>query len=111
MAEWLKAHAWKACLLERVTWARIPLSPPYFHFSNDPSAITISSRICMRKVDWLGVGWLNLLRSIGDSRCGSWGSRPIESSHCVASLDAYRFCNPIRAHLSNCTARTKQLPI
>jgi hypothetical protein len=30
MAEWLKAHAWKACLLERVTWVRIPLSPPYF---------------------------------------------------------------------------------
>src|ERR1700693_4685532 len=29
MAEWLKAHAWKACLLERVTWVRIPLSPPY----------------------------------------------------------------------------------
>src|SRR5271169_5483348 len=28
MAEWLKAHAWKACLLERVTWVRIPLSPP-----------------------------------------------------------------------------------
>ena len=31
MAEWLKAHAWKACLLERVTWVRIPLSPPDFH--------------------------------------------------------------------------------
>src|SRR5437660_4400456 len=30
MAEWLKAHAWKACLLERVTWVRIPLSPPAF---------------------------------------------------------------------------------
>src|SRR6476660_2267115 len=30
MAEWLKAHAWKACLLERVTWVRIPLSPPVF---------------------------------------------------------------------------------
>src|ERR1700704_2147532 len=29
MAEWLKAHAWKACLLERVTWVRIPLSPPH----------------------------------------------------------------------------------
>jgi hypothetical protein len=28
MAEWLKAHAWKACLLERVTGVRIPLSPP-----------------------------------------------------------------------------------
>src|SRR5579871_558898 len=23
MAEWLKAHAWKACLLERVTWVRL----------------------------------------------------------------------------------------
>src|SRR5260370_42678847 len=32
MAEWLKAHAWKACLLERVTWVRIPLSPPYFQW-------------------------------------------------------------------------------
>src|SRR5205814_1177091 len=31
MAEWLKAHAWKACLLERVTWVRIPLSPPAFY--------------------------------------------------------------------------------
>src|SRR5690348_15555520 len=35
MAEWLKAHAWKACLLERVTWVRIPLSPPYFQLVAD----------------------------------------------------------------------------
>jgi len=28
MAEWLKAHAWKACLEETLTWVRIPLSPP-----------------------------------------------------------------------------------
>src|SRR5689334_7023994 len=26
--EWLKAHAWKACLRETVTWVRIPLPPP-----------------------------------------------------------------------------------
>src|SRR6202011_144146 len=32
MAEWLKAHAWKACLLERATWARIALSPPALVF-------------------------------------------------------------------------------
>src|SRR5579859_636969 len=32
MAEWLKAHAWKACLGETLTWVRIPLSPP-FHLS------------------------------------------------------------------------------
>src|SRR5580698_2032757 len=31
MAEWLKAHAWKACLGETLTWVRIPLSPPYFY--------------------------------------------------------------------------------
>ena len=28
MAEWLKAHAWNACRLVRVSWVRIPLSPP-----------------------------------------------------------------------------------
>ena len=30
MAEWLKAHAWKACVRETVPWVRIPLSPPRF---------------------------------------------------------------------------------
>src|ERR1700719_355154 len=29
VAEWLKAHAWKACLRETVTWVRIPLPPPH----------------------------------------------------------------------------------
>jgi hypothetical protein len=28
MAEWLKAHAWKACIGETLSWVRIPLSPP-----------------------------------------------------------------------------------
>src|SRR5262245_39288429 len=27
-AEWLKAHAWKACIQETVSWFRIPLAPP-----------------------------------------------------------------------------------
>ncbi len=31
MSEWLKEHAWKACVLERVPRVRIPLSPPVFH--------------------------------------------------------------------------------
>lgn len=30
MAEWLKAHAWKACVSERVPGVRIPISPPFF---------------------------------------------------------------------------------
>src|SRR3954462_7867164 len=33
MAEWLKAHAWKACLGETLTWVRIPLSPPFLFAS------------------------------------------------------------------------------
>jgi hypothetical protein len=32
MAEWLKAHAWKACIRETVSWVRIPLSPPCFQW-------------------------------------------------------------------------------
>ncbi len=28
MAEWLKAHAWKACIGETLSWVRIPFSPP-----------------------------------------------------------------------------------
>ena len=30
MAEWFKAHAWKACLGETLSWVRIPLSPPFY---------------------------------------------------------------------------------
>ena len=28
VAEWLKAHAWKACIGETLSWVRIPFSPP-----------------------------------------------------------------------------------
>ena len=28
MAEWFKAHAWKACKEETLSWVRIPFSPP-----------------------------------------------------------------------------------
>src|SRR4051794_26720848 len=30
MSEWLKEHAWKACVGETLPWVRIPLSPPAF---------------------------------------------------------------------------------
>ena len=30
MAEWLKAHAWKVCVLLKVPRVRIPVSPPKF---------------------------------------------------------------------------------
>ncbi len=28
VAEWFKAHAWKACIEETLSWVRIPSSPP-----------------------------------------------------------------------------------
>jgi hypothetical protein len=31
MSEWLKEHAWKACIRETVSRVRIPLSPPDQH--------------------------------------------------------------------------------
>ena len=36
MSEWLKEHAWKACVGETLPWVRIPLSPPKFvpYFNN-----------------------------------------------------------------------------
>ena len=34
MAEWLKAHAWKACVGETLPWVRIPLSPPHSPLAN-----------------------------------------------------------------------------
>ena len=33
MSEWLKEHAWKACVGETLPWVRIPLSPPILEAS------------------------------------------------------------------------------
>ncbi len=30
VSEWLKEHAWKACIEETLSRVRIPLSPPYW---------------------------------------------------------------------------------
>src|SRR5215475_13541435 len=38
MAEWLKAHAWKACIRETVSWVRIPLPPPAYR---PPSSVYV----------------------------------------------------------------------
>ena len=37
MSEWLKEHAWKACVGETLPWVRIPLSPPTEAFYRDES--------------------------------------------------------------------------
>ena len=35
MSEWLKEHAWKACVGETLPWVRIPLSPPFITTGTD----------------------------------------------------------------------------
>ena len=39
MAEWLKAHAWKACIRESVSRVRIPISPPFLPLKKISSKI------------------------------------------------------------------------
>ncbi len=45
MSEWLKEHAWKACVGETLPWVRIPLSPPFNLPGLAPNrpALTVSS--------------------------------------------------------------------
>src|SRR5438105_14904380 len=51
MAEWLKAHAWKACLGETLTWVRIPLSPPDFLFRYAGLCAGFSTKLPDRVMD------------------------------------------------------------
>ena len=57
VAEWLKAHAWKACIRETVSWVRIPLPPPHscsptfaiIRFVPDnPSILAVSGSVPVR---------------------------------------------------------------
>src|SRR6201988_2087949 len=41
MSEWLKEHAWKACVGETLPRVRIPLSPPTNLFYRDESAVSV----------------------------------------------------------------------
>ena len=48
MAEWLKAHAWKACKRETVSRVRIPLSPPFFK--------SLAQLIIYNRIVWASYG-------------------------------------------------------
>ncbi len=43
MAEWFKAHAWKACKEVILSWVRIPFSPP----SKKPIFSTLITQLLM----------------------------------------------------------------
>ena len=44
MTEWLKVHAWKACVRVTVPWVRIPLSPPRATLIAGPKPCALRSR-------------------------------------------------------------------
>src|SRR5205807_6211200 len=62
MAEWLKAHAWKACIRETVSGVRIPLSPPGFSFAVSTPEYYLRSR--PRPLSALS-SVLNMVRGLG----------------------------------------------
>ena len=58
MAEWLKAHAWKACIRATVSWVRIPLPPPavpaaspWQHSRNRPQSLVNPALLAFQRCD------------------------------------------------------------
>jgi hypothetical protein len=48
MAEWLKAHAWKVCIPQKVSRVRIPLSPPPKTKARPSAGFCLRWRPCAR---------------------------------------------------------------
>ena len=91
MSEWLKEHAWKACVGETLPWVRIPLSPPAF------------ANRSLRSQLWLGQP-SRLALSCGDTRASAkavprrsrerserWRRRTSAASSAITSLPTLQF--------------------
>ena len=93
MAEWLKAHAWKACLGETLTWVRIPLSPP---FSLAAQRITLSFRCNSYTLAFLCDDSLLHTPSVSQSPSPSYGAKYPEISRIkCAGFDANALTEPL----------------
>src|SRR5579859_1475325 len=69
VAEWLKAHAWKACSLAMATWVRIPPSPPCIVFGKLTShgCLLRSFLLCARLVRREFLGDTYDIRGLGEN--------------------------------------------
>jgi hypothetical protein len=90
----LKAHAWKACLGETLTWVRIPLSPPSL-LSMGESAFVNQTRVSATSHSWFTTH-----RQCSSNCHGECPSKPIPASR----KSALRFvqqteARPIVGHL------------
>ena len=83
MSEWLKEHAWKACVGETLPRVRIPLSPPFPHFvrSCRLERESRASRDALTRV----ATWLEslFLRHLTDSTARSSPCRSVPSPTCL----------------------------
>ena len=91
MAEWLKAHAWKACLGETLTRVRIPLSPPVTRVSLRRPVRSAKCRSACRTFSQF---------SVPGARQRAWPASPIQRSawfRLVSSVVSWtRFDQPRR---------------
>ena len=71
MAEWLKAHAWKACKGETLSWVRIPFSPPFKNFDMIKKYIN-RNNIFYKPYLFFRILWLEkfFLKKKSYSQCG-----------------------------------------
>ncbi len=52
VAEWLKAHAWNACIWGTISRVRIPLSPPSAEFAGAVGDIKLSNLFILVCLSW-----------------------------------------------------------
>src|SRR6266853_800748 len=81
MSEWLKEHAWKACVGETLPRVRIPLSPPTNLFYREEFAVSVVPVATMLP---------RLGRIVGDSN-----SRIAHSNRCRAQVHVPLRCREI----------------
>src|SRR6187401_1382038 len=75
MSEWLKEHAWKACVRETVPRVRIPFSPPTFTGSIPGTWVTVPLSFTRREGACLSANDRNFSRLL--SARGTHDSRSV----------------------------------
>src|SRR5688500_18236949 len=90
MSEWLKEHAWKACVGETLPWVRIPLSPPSIWIETGEVPEWLNGAVS-KTVDRASGPWVRIppsppsLASLGLAARVGFGRRPLGASRLGAS--------------------------
>jgi hypothetical protein len=107
MAEWLKAHAWKACVRETVPWVRIPLSPPrhsttpYPIVRSDSKTTSNASKVVAANSAMLSLATAQTVASVGseDALEGEHMAsklKPLDVERKISAQQILRFMGGLR---------------